>query len=189
MWRQQRGSSILTTCTDLDRDTCVPPQPDSASLRKTAMLTAGTISGAFARVCVWTEGSRSPRASGHRLHHHISSGSFSPSPESEMVARGPLACSTGRGSRLVAPSRSTKEYSILIFDPAQLRYLSKDRVRDMAQTSSDDFKDIAPGRLQEIRRIGEAYSVQQSKVSAFGGRQRCDLIFAQRINALINALM
>jgi signal transduction histidine kinase/CheY-like chemotaxis protein len=31
----------------------------------------------------------------------------------------------------------------MIFDPAQLRYLSKDRVRDMAQTSSDDFKNIA----------------------------------------------
>jgi CheY-like chemotaxis protein len=31
----------------------------------------------------------------------------------------------------------------MIFDPAQLRYLSKDRVRHMAQTSSDDFKNIA----------------------------------------------
>jgi CheY-like chemotaxis protein len=31
----------------------------------------------------------------------------------------------------------------MIFDPAQLRYLSKDRIRDMAQTSSDDFKNIA----------------------------------------------
>jgi signal transduction histidine kinase/CheY-like chemotaxis protein/PAS domain-containing protein len=31
----------------------------------------------------------------------------------------------------------------MIFDPAQLRYLSKDRIRDMAQTSLDDFKNIA----------------------------------------------
>ena len=53
---------------------------------------------------------------------------------------------TGAGRRAYLVHKPVKpSVFAMIFDPAQLRYLSKDRVRDMAQTSSDDFKNIAEG--------------------------------------------
>jgi len=57
----------------------------------------------------------------------------------------------------------------MIFDPAQLRNLSKDRAREVAQTSSDDFKNIA-NRVKET--IG-------------GGRFRVLLVEDSDVNRMV----